>query len=616
MWYNKIGDSMTNLYLPAAGLLLAIFINMTFFIKKNMNNFETKIFSNMILLNLFESILACFIIMLAYSNISLTVLEILNKVDYIIILFWVWSLFTYIYSIEKKGNITSSKLFKFTVIFNIIITLVILFSSLTIVNKGDLMNSYGIPINILYITSTLYILLTIGIIIFKSKTVKNVKNIPVYILIILCVVMLIIRHVYPQLILLSFILSFIDLLMYQTIENPDVRMIKEIQLAKEYAEKSNRAKSDFLSSMSHEIRTPLNAVVGLSEDISERTNCPDDMKEDLRDIVFASKTLLEIVGNIIDINKIESDKFDIVENPYSCRDEIINLSNLYRSRIHSNKVDYNVYIAEDIPYKLFGDKVHIKQIVSNLLSNSIKYTEEGSIDLNVKCINKNDECVLIISVKDTGRGIKKELINKLFTKFERLDVEKNSTIEGTGLGLAITKKLIEFMNGKINVQSTYGKGSLFVVQIPQKIVSLTNDNFVNTQSKSNENLIDYSNKSVLIVDDNKLNIKIAKKAVEALSFKNIDECYNGLECIGKINNGKNYDLILMDIMMPVMSGAAAIKKLKEQDGFNIPVIAVTADATAGAEQLYKSMGFTQYISKPFTKEEFKNKVDLIFNKTM
>ena len=368
--------------------------------------------------------------------------------------------------------------------------------------------------------------------------------------------------------------------------------------------------------MSHEIRTPLNAIVGLSEDVASRDNCPIDMKEDLNDVVSASRTLLEIVGNIMDINKIESDKMEIVEIPYDFKEEVTTLARVNVTRIGDKPIEYKVNIAEDIPYELIGDKAHVKGIINNLLSNAIKYTEKGTIELTAKCINQNGICNLIITVQDTGRGIKAENINKLFDKFERLDIERNTTTEGTGLGLAITKKLVEMMGGKINVQSQFGQGSIFMVQIPQKI-GYTSRPLSDTQIIKISEIelksrnIDYRNKKVLIVDDNKLNIKVARRALDSFGFQ-IDECYDGIECLDKINSGNKYDLILMDIMMPNMNGEETIVKLKENKDFVTPVIALTADALAGAREKYIALGFVDYISKPFSKDQIKIKLDSIF----
>ena len=403
--------------------------------------------------------------------------------------------------------------------------------------------------------------------------------------------------------------------MYFTIENPDIKMIEQLNLAKETSEKANRAKSDFLSSMSHEIRTPLNAIVGLSSGMKEKNICPKEMKDDLEDIVFASNTLLEIVGNIMDINKIEADKMEITSSSYSLQEEIKKIVRIYTTRLKEKNLTLEINVAENIPKKLIGDKSHIKEIINNLLSNAIKYTDKGKIELEITGILKEKKYYLKIVCKDTGKGISKENLKRLFNKFERFDVEKNSVIEGTGLGLVITKKLIELMKGKITVESEVGVGSVFTVIIPQKIeISkevLRQDIIYQDEKKTLDKDL-----KVLIVDDNKLNRKVAKKLLETLKIEQIDECSNGLECLTKIKEEKNtYDIILMDIMMPVMNGEEALNQLKKIDNFHTPIIALTADALAGAEEKYEKEGFNGYLSKPFTKEQIQTKIENILKKT-
>ena len=612
---------MGSAFFPLASLFIDILIIIMFFTKKSVKNKETVLFSILVIVNFIECLFDVVGIIYLRNNGSIEVFSFLQKLDMVMIISWAAIMFSYVYSVSSKN--ISSRLLNYTclfvVIFSSILTLVL--PNIPIIAK-DSIDSSGLAAEIAYgtiIAFALGIIFSIIISIIKNRNnIKHKKYYPLYSLIFLALIGIVLRRYMPQLVIEPFIMGYVILVMYHTIENPDLKVIEEVTNAKNLAEKANKAKSDFLSSMSHEIRTPLNAIVGLSEDIgSYREQLPDRVIEDADDIISASQTLLEIVGNILDISKIESEKMEIVEVPYNFKKEIKELAKIDSVRIGDKPINFNCNIAEDIPYELIGDRIHMKQIINNLLTNAIKYTEHGNISLNVRCINSNDICNLIITVQDTGRGIRAEDVNKLFNKFERLDVEKNSTTEGTGLGLAITKKLVEMMGGKINVESRYGEGSLFLAQIPQKISKMVEpaQSVQINHSIFNNKDSNYVDKKILVVDDNKLNLKVAKRALEAFTL-NIDEVSDGQQCIDKIKSGNSYDLILMDIMMPVMSGETALQKLKEDPDFNIPVIALTADAVAGAKEKYIAQGFMDYIAKPFSKEQIKEKLDYVFGDKM
>ena len=599
---------MYNMYIPLCGLIINIVLLVIYRLKVTNLRKENRIYFNMIS-DAFVLTFFCLIaVYLIYINYNTNIILLANRIECIAIVNYFANLLSYVSYLTKIDNKKNKKILN---IINIILTLLVLFMPLELKVTNDLnyMVTVGPAIVVTSIAAALALICIFYISLKYKKQIEG-KLVPIVCLLIFFLIVLITRAIVPEFICLEFFANIALLLMMFTIENPDLKMIQELEEARKRADNANKAKSDFLSSMSHEIRTPLNAIVGLSEDMKDRDVCPDIMKEDLNDIIDASHTLLEIVGNIMDINKIESEKMEIVEVSYNFKEEISSLARVQSIRIKDKKIDYKINISDDIPYELIGDKQHVKEIINNLLSNAIKYTDEGIVAMNITCFNNNDICNLEIEVYDTGRGIKKEDLKRLYNKFDRLDVEKNSTIEGTGLGLAITKKLVELLKGTINVESEYGEGTKFNVIIPQRIGNNTSKD----EKVITNNIIDYSDKKILIVDDNKLNIKVAKRNIEDLNFKEIDECYNGLECLEKIKNGKKYDIILMDIMMPTMDGEQVLKELKNIKDFDTPVIALTADAIAGSDEKYKNEGFVDYVSKPFNKDTIKLKIDSIFEK--
>ncbi len=437
------------------------------------------------------------------------------------------------------------------------------------------------------------------LLVVNRNKIKQKEFYPIYAVMLLLIITVILQTINPSILIATATFAFTLHIMFFTIENPDLKLIEQLEIARNQADKANSAKTEFLSSMSHEIRTPLNAISGFSSCILD-ANSLNEAKENAKDIVDASDTLLDIVNGILDISKIESGKLEIVNSPYNAHETFNELAKLITPKMKEKGLDFTYYIASDLPKTLLGDQANIRKVVTNLLSNACKYTKAGFVRYEVNCVNMSVSgyTKLIISVEDSGQGIKKENINKLFERFKRLEEDKNTTIEGTGLGLAITKQLTELMGGKIIVHSVYGTGSKFTIVINQKIDN--NDEVPEHKFKTTLNLHDVK---LLVVDDAALNLKVATKLLQRHNANNIVTCNSGFECINKIENGEVYDVILLDDMMPKMSGVETLHKLKNIVGFKTPVIALTANAITGMKEHYLSEGFNNYLAKPIQDEE-------------
>lgn len=583
-----------------------------FFIKKKVHGIETNIYSYLISLNFLGLLIDAICIYLAKSDANISVISIFGKLLLLYLIVWVTliSLYMSAISMEKNQELynKNKKTAIIILLFAIITTLLLPFESII---DGDIIYSKGLAVSFVYSYSALNIVFWLFILYKHRKTISKLKIIPLLVFIGLGGITMIIQSLNPQLLLMTPLESVVTFLMYFTIENPDIKMLEMEKQLKEASIQASQAKSEFLSSMSHELRTPLNAIVGLSEDVaSYKDEVPHDVQEDSDDIINASNTLLELIGSILDISKIESGKLEIVDTFYSPKEEIESLSKIMRTKVAEKPLEFIVNIAPNIPQVLYGDRLRIKQIINNLLSNAIKYTASGTIRFDTGWVEATN--TLTIRVADTGSGIKPENLNKLFGKYERLEVEKVSTVQGTGLGLAITKNLIELMGGEIKVDSVWGQGTTFSVTIPQKIGTLEELEKLKQLSTYNPVNIDFTGRRLLIVDDNQLNIKVLKKAIKRFNFVT-DECYNGLECLNKIKAGEKYDLILLDNLMPVMNGEETIKNLRQIPDFKTPVIALTADAMTGAKEKYVGMGFDDYLAKPFTRESIVQKLGTVLS---
>lgn len=594
---------MGYLYFISCSLVYSLILILVYFKKEHINSNETKVFSTMLVLNFFGLVceLCCALLGNFYDPSSI-LCKITTKVYMIYLLTFLLYMTLYIYVVcyASNNNNLNEEHYQFLKKISIIIYLVCISVMLFLPLNTASGYATGKAVDFVYISSAFCILVWLIPVIKNVKKINFKKFIPLFAFIVFVSIVSIIQKINPHITLITSMESLVMFIMYFTIENPDVKMIEQLNIAKSQAERANQAKSDFLSNMSHEIRTPLNAIVGFSQALQEE-NLPPQAQDEVKDIVMASETLLDIVNGILDISKIEANKLEIVSTEYSLQAVLDELVSLSKARLGEKPIEFRCVFDPSIPPYLYGDKVRVKQVVLNILTNAIKYTKQGFIEFKVSSIQKDGVCRLIISVEDSGIGIKPESINKLFTKFERLDIEKNNTIEGTGLGLAITKKLLELMGGQIVVQSVYGKGSKFTIALDQKIVT-NPTTVVETQTVVATSKLDLTGKKILVVDDNMINLKVASRLLKDYNCL-VDTANSGFDCIDKISNGASYDLILMDDMMPKMSGVETFHKLKENENFHIPTVALTANAISGMKEKYLQEGFQDYLAKPIEKTE-------------
>lgn len=578
-----------------------------YFSKERLNTLDTKMYSYILVTNIIGIMIDVFGYFIFKIYGSESFISIMVSKFYLVYYFlWAYFFLLYIFviSFREKSEYLLQKKFTKTIIIltSLFICLIILIMPIQITYEDNVAYSSGLSVNMVYGLCFIMVGIMLYCLLRNLKKISTKEYIPLLTFMVLSTFCMIIQKIYPEITLMLMCHSIVTSLMYFTIENPDVKMVKELEVAKNEAEKANHAKSEFLSSMSHELRTPLNAIVCFSELLESKEGLDSESKDFARDIVSASHNLLDLVNGVLDISKIEAGKMELINKEYNSFELFNSLSTMVIPRIGDKPIDFKTVIASDIPPVLKGDTGKLKQIILNLLTNAVKYTDKGFIKYRVECINdyKNNQTKLIITVTDTGRGIKKEDIDRLFKKFERLEEDRNTSIEGTGLGLAITESLAELMGGKITVISDYGKGSTFKFVVVEEIVNKESNLVVNEQTTLNYET--FEGKKVLVVDDSKLNLKVAENVLK--NFKvSTETVTSGLECLSCVKS-KKYDIIFMDIMMPNMSGVEVLKKLREEK-VNIPVIALTADAIEGQEEKYISEGFDGYLSKPIDKTKLK-----------
>lgn len=393
-------------------------------------------------------------------------------------------------------------------------------------------------------------------------------------------------------------------------------VMSQAKLMRELKDKAEHAvavKSAFLANMSHEIRTPMNAILGMAE-MALRGNLGEEEKDYIEQIQIASEALLTIINDILDFSKMESGKLQIVENEYELLNMIKEVGNLVQGKVKDKGLALVIRVNPDIPRTLYGDEIRIKQVLINLVNNAVKFTDEGTITINVDCVTEQDTILLKVSIKDTGVGIKEEDLERIFNSFEQSDTFRNRKKEGSGLGLTISRQLLQLMGGQIYVESVYHEGSCFSFEVPQRVIDAAPCGAYDEPVRKRVKKQEYSkfkapNAKVLIVDDNLVNLRVAAGLMKPFGMQ-VDVVKSGMEALAKVQE-KEYHLIFMDHMMPEMDGVETTRRIRALEGSyyqEVPIIALTANAISGVKDMFVEEGMNDFIAKPINMKELSDKI--------
>lgn len=523
---------MPNLYLPVTAFLLSFVLLVIYFSKKRVHLFENSIYILMIFSILMDSALVSLLFYNYYTNYNVSLVSLLNKLDYVFLIIWSSSLMLYIFVITYKERKRFKRLLKkvstSVIVLDIIMFVVVFNSKIDLIIKDSIhQTAQGEAVILSIIFCLFYILVSLLIVLFNLKKI-NIKHLPVFVIIFTAILIAILFSVNPYLIIISIGLTIDNFIMYFTIENPDIKLINELEIAKDNLENANLVKSEFLRSMSHEIRTPMNQIIGCASVIEMEDNLSEESKDVLNDLVNSTNSLLDVCNGIINVSQIESGNVDILISGYNPKEVIEDIINLNKKRLTNKDVEI-VSNYSELPDVVYGDKDKVKQIVSNLLSNAIKYTDKGKIEVSVSSSVKKDKCDIEIVVKDTGKGISEENIDLIFNKFGKL--EKNSDTLGLGLGLFITKNLVNILGGNISVTSELGKGSEFKVFLHESLVD--------TSTK-----LDLSSVNIMIIHSSNMIRAFLKNSIMKYEIK-VNDFSNGVEAIKELKR-VDYDVVIID----------------------------------------------------------------------
>lgn len=600
---------MAELQLPICSVLFLSLICYVYFSKGNLKTNENKLYSIMLISGLADSIIVSIERILVLdgnlNNINLLtkfVLQITNKIDFIVLIILSTAFFLYTILISfDNPQIKYKKVAKITTIINMIFYVVISFLNVELICSNNIISVTGSATLIAYIICGLYILLSVIITFVEFKKVTK-KHIPIFGVIFLFIFLLFVYKNNPYIMVNSIVITFVIYLMYFTIENPDVKVLEEMHKAKKISDSANEEKAMFLYNTTNEIRKVTREIDSLANNILIETDNSkvniEEVNNYAREIRNTTANFNTMTNELLDISQIDSANIRIYNDKYNIKIIIKELVQIYKNKCIDKKLDFRTSIASDIPDYLYGDSVGLKNVLTIILDNSIKYTDEGYVEFSVNTIMKRDVCRLIISIEDTGTGIKADNLMKIFAKKEEDTEEDRYNLDNN---LYNAKRLITLMGGTIIPSSVYGKGTSVKIVLDQKIVSAGNENLTKYEEV-------YDKKKILLVDDNTSTVKIISKIFDDSNIV-LETVSLGSECLDKVRKKEKYDLILLNEEMKPLDGITIMKKLNSIKTFNTKVILLTSNSNYEYDDDYLKYGFNDYILKPIDKDKFLEKID-------
>lgn len=585
----------TTIFLTIISFFYSVLLMIAYFSKDKIKTLENKVYSKLIIINFIGIILELFCTIFAgYAKDYLVFYTILNKLFLVELTIWcsVFSVYVFLISSKKEKNELKSYLKKVSV-FHIVIDVITMFLifvlpvQFNINDLGYVMYSYGPSVNIVFISSTLYIILMFTCLIRNFKNIKNKKYLPIYVYIVIGVLVGIVQKLHPEILAFTSMEAFITVIMYFTIENPDKKLLEEIHTSKKIADAANEDKSMLIYNMMNEVKSIASDINKSSEVILSSNNLEEN-RFFAREIISSNNKLYSMANNIYNIDVIDDINVKTVKNKYNIKLLLKEVISKNKELFEDKDISFRFNIDSNLPNILYGDSINLKNVLNTIIGNSYKYTDKGYVELSVNAIFKKDIVRLIIKIEDSGIGIKAEDLDKCLNK----NTKDQNSLYGA-------RKTINIMGGNLLISSEYNKGTIVTIILDQKIYTDSNkdnyDNYVN-------------NKKILIIDDNNSSIKLISKILDKHNIL-YDSSNLGKEALDRIRKGDKYDLILLDEDMPYMNGISVMNKLNKIKGFDTKVILLTKNSNIIYDDIYKDSGFSDYIIKPIDKDDLMYKVN-------